>query len=734
MKKFLLIYIALTLSFAAIAQTQQGYVKTKGRMVNGQLVPGQGLKGATVSVHGRTSVLVNSDDGAFSFPSPESQFRLDSVKKKGYQLVDMDVCPRTYRYSGNPLYIVMETPEQQLQDKLTAERKIRRHLQKQLQEREDEIEALKEQQQISDEEYRQALQKLYADLESNEQLISDMAKRYSELDYDQLDEFYRQVSYCIENGELVKADSLLKTKGDVTQQVEEQLRKGQAIKEQEEQLEQAKTVYSADMDELAKRCYSYYETFKAQHLNDTAAYYLELRANLDTTNVDWQLEAGYFILQYVKDFDQTLMLFNRALASAETRFGKDSNITGSVLQGIGEVYIETGDYESAFEMYNKALQIFRLNSENEETKEFIRSYNLLGIYYYNVGDIDKAKAYTLKEIEISKRLHGEHYRELSTSYENLSAIYDDAGINDSAVFYGEKARDIEFAAAGGESADMASVLYNLGMVYKHYAMMDNDEEYIEKSAAAYQEALRIAIMHFGENSSIVADIYHSISALYDYLEDYENAIVYAEKDLEISKAIYGDHHPLVAESYNGMGLTYYYLGDYDKASMCYYKALSILKDYIDNDQTSRYEVYVNLGVLKHKQHEYDSAVYYYSSFINAYEKIYGQHRDIALVYRKLAGVYIDQNDYPEAINCLTKAVNMEKAMGGSNKAYLANYYYNIGALYIRMEQYDKALPNMQESLRIFTEIGDRGGVDDSIKKIEEAEAKLKGQVNEPKNE
>lgn len=721
--------MTLSVMLSAQTQVQQGYVKTKGRMVNGKLVPGQGLKGVTVSVQGRTSILVNADEGDFSFPVPETQFRLDSVKKKGYQLVDLDACPRTYKYSNNPLYIVMETPEQQLQDKLNAERKIRRNLQKQLQEREDEIEALKEQQQISDEEYRKALQKLYADQESNEQLISDMAKRYSELDYDQLDEFYCQVSYCIENGELVKADSLLNTRGDLSKQVEEQLLKGQAIQEQQEQLDKAKAVHAADQEELAHRCYSYYETFKAQHLNDTAAYYLELRANLDTTNLDWQNEAGDFILQYVKDFDRSLMLFNRALASAVMRCGKDCNAAGSVLQSIGEVYLETGDYDNAFEMYNKAQKIFHSNSENDQTKEFMRLYNLWSIYYYNVGDIDKAKAYTLKEIDIKKRLYGEHFRELSASYENLSAIYDDAGINDSAVFFGEKAKEIEVAAVGKESADMASVLYNLGLVYKHYAMMDNDEEFIEKSLASYQEALRIAILHFGEKSSIVSDIYNSLSALYHYLKDYEKAIEYAQKDLEISKAIYGEHHPLVAESYNSVGLSYYYLGDYDKASKCYYKALSILKDYIDNDQTSRYSVYVNLGVLNHKQHEYDSAVYYYSSFINAYEKIYGQHRDIALVYGKMATVHIDRNDYPEAINCLTKAVNMENAMGGSNKAYLANYYYNIGASYIKMKQYDKALPYLQDALQIFNEIGNKEGTKDSIEKIEEVQAKLKEQEN-----
>ena len=165
MKKCICLFAFLFLVASAFAQTQQGYVKTKGRMVNGKLVPGQGLKGTMISIKGRTAVLVNADDGAFSFPVTDVQYHLDSVKKKGYQLIDMDLCPRTYKVSGNPLFIVMETPEQQLQDKLNAEKKIRRNLQKQLQEKEDEIEALKEENAISMEEYQRRLQQLYAEQE-----------------------------------------------------------------------------------------------------------------------------------------------------------------------------------------------------------------------------------------------------------------------------------------------------------------------------------------------------------------------------------------------------------------------------------------------------------------------------------------------------------------------------------------------------------------------------------------
>ena len=422
MKKLICIWVALLLATTAFSQTQQGFVKTKGRMVNGQLVPGQGLKGATVSIKGRTAVLVNANDGAFSFPVTGSQFQLDSVKKKGYQLIDMDFCPRTYKVSGNPLYIVMETPEQQLQDKLAAERKIRRNLQKQLQEKEDEIEALKEENLISMEEYQRRLQDLYAEQESNESLIADMAKRYSELDYDQLDEFYRQVSLCIENGELVKADSLLSTRGDLSRQVEEQLQKSQAIREQEAQLDKAKAVHAADQVELAQRCYSYFETFMAQHLNDTAAYYLELRTTLDTTNVEWMLEAGEFARDYLADFDKALGLLQNALRQASIRHDETSLDLASSYNEIGYVYAELGELDMAMEYLGNAVETWE-QSQLPERPNVAEIYNNLGVVCVFIGEYDKA----MENLNIARRIWentlGPNHPDLGTAYNGIGYVY-----------------------------------------------------------------------------------------------------------------------------------------------------------------------------------------------------------------------------------------------------------------------------------------------------------------------
>lgn len=128
-RRVVLFCLAVLTAVAASAQTQQGFVKTKGRVVNGKHVAGKGLQGAVVALHGRSSVGVQNANGSFSFPVVGKSYTVQSVTKNGYQLVDADAAPKAYAYSSNPLYLVMETPGQQQADRVDAERKLRRTLQ-----------------------------------------------------------------------------------------------------------------------------------------------------------------------------------------------------------------------------------------------------------------------------------------------------------------------------------------------------------------------------------------------------------------------------------------------------------------------------------------------------------------------------------------------------------------------------------------------------------------------------
>ena len=79
MKKVLLLIMMLAMTILASAQTQQGYVKTKGRLgSNGLVIKGIRLSRPTVSVKGGNSV-VSGKNGTFSLQITNKTYYMENV-------------------------------------------------------------------------------------------------------------------------------------------------------------------------------------------------------------------------------------------------------------------------------------------------------------------------------------------------------------------------------------------------------------------------------------------------------------------------------------------------------------------------------------------------------------------------------------------------------------------------------------------------------------------------------
>ena len=471
MKKFLLFLCLLATVSVASAQTQRGYVKTRGRLAaNGTLNPGKHLSGATLVLKGNKTV-VSGSNGMFTFSDPSKKYCVTKVQKNGYQLYDRDLLGKTHSYSTNDLWVVMDTPDNVLADKLASERKIRRTLPKLLNDKEDEIEALKEQQKITEEEYQKKLQALYQSQENNEKIISEMAERYSTLDFDRLDDFQRRVAAFIQNGELTRADSLLNTKGSMEERSAELDRESAAIKENAEDLkkrqeEQSKSeaLYAAKLEDFAADCYRRFEICKLRHNNDSAAYWLELRAGKDTTNVDWLLEAGLFLEEYMANYAAALQYFQKALENAMIQEGEMGENVATSYGNIGSVYDSQGDYSNALEMYQKALKI-ELEIYGENHPDVATSYNNIGLVYSSQGDYSNALEMQQKALKIFLAIYGENHPNVATSYNNIGSVYDVQGDYSNALEMHQKALKIRLAIYGENHPNVATSYNNIGMVY-----------------------------------------------------------------------------------------------------------------------------------------------------------------------------------------------------------------------------------------------------------------------------
>lgn len=562
----------LSICLSSSAQTQQGYVKTKGRLgSNGTVIHGTPLGGATVTVKGRNAV-VSGRNGKFSLAIPGNSYYLQNVQKQGYVLTDPDVLSKQYVQSKNVLTLVMEDKNQQTIERRAIERKISSNLYAQLQKRSDELEALKEQHMITEEKYRELLQKLNSDQDNNENIIKDMAERYSKMDFDQIDEFNRRISDCIINGRLTEADSLLRTKGDITERIERLNKHHEANAQKRSELEQSVSMEQRDRDELAQDCYSRFEIFMMKHQNDSAAYYIERRASLDTTQVKWLEEAGIFLVDYCNRFEDGLKYFTKGLSYGKQQALPAISVIANSYYLIGYTYYEQGDYNNAAEYLTRAIDVYNQLSE-AEYKGIARCYNSLGLMYLYKGDYEQALENMKKGLEIRLAIEDKDddlIEDIAACYSNLGGLYLHMNNQEESSKNFEKSLEIRKTLKTCSKRNLAISYNNVGYSY----LLSGNEA---KAMDYYLEAYNIRKELFGNRHPHVALSLNNIAGIYYNQNKYEEALDYYLQALSIRAAIYGDNHTDVAISYNNLGTTYLKLSRYEEALDCFEKAMQCVE-------------------------------------------------------------------------------------------------------------------------------------------------------------
>ena len=538
---------SLLMGSALSAQTQVGIVKTRGRMVNGELVRGKGIPDATVQLKDR-SVLSQKASGAFSFPVTGPKYTVKSVQKAGYQLLDPQVC-REYDLSKDTLYLVMETPEQIRFDEMEKERRLRKELQTKLQEKEDEILAMN----VTLEEKNHLLNQIDWQRQEIEKTISSLAKQYSTVDYDILDDFQRKVNLLMEEGEIDKAISLLNSRGSMESRIQEIHRELMMEKEEEDELARreetlfkSKQVTQKKVEDAAADCYNYYRGFYENLQLDSAFYYLELRASLDTLNVDWQYDAG--ACWVVHDNELAMMYFRRVMrhASPTDRALMDS------YEMMASLYSDK-DESKALEYSMEALRIADVIGEDLDRMSLNSDVARL---YHKKGDYVKELEYLQNAIPIAKEIYGADNK--------ILAVFDD----------------------------------RIGYAYLKMGNYSKALDCFRKSLAVRKNAY----------SFDKAESYYNISYLYYDKGDYKNALDNGLKAISLMEDCPGltenkTYHGMVANTYHKMG-------NLPKALEYYQKTLTLYETY---PEPNEYEVrLINeiAGACCEKMKDYSQAVEY----------------------------------------------------------------------------------------------------------------------------
>lgn len=494
MKKVLFI-VALSLSsLAAVAVTQEGNVRTIAR----KNAPAHPIDGAVIRIRGSHNAVQSRENGEFSLLLYNMEngdpYVIASITKAGYEPAEQELIGKRLPCSDKvPLEVLLVSRMQLMQEKEEIAAKARENVEIYYQKHLTELENQLAQKQLTQQEYSQRLEQLESQYERFEPLLQTMSDKLARIDYKQLDSLTVLIQTAIESGNPEEAERLIRQKGNMDAReaaIREQERQiaqtQQIIDEASEKLNQQRALTAKQKQELAEDYYRLYAAFLARFQNDSANVYIRKRAALDTTNVDYQLQAGQFALGIMADKQSAQSYFERAYRICESQYSELSGQMATTTNELGLLSKMQGHLDDAHNWYQRSLTI-REKIRGKNSPAVAETLNNLGELYRAKKDLKQAMKLHQRALTIREKAFGKESLQVAESKNNIAGVYAQQKLWKKAETLYKEIQAVYAANEKTPKRRIADNLTNLGVV----AYMSNQYETallnMEQAYTIYQQ-------------------------------------------------------------------------------------------------------------------------------------------------------------------------------------------------------------------------------------------------------
>ncbi len=193
-----------------------------------------------------------------------------------------------------------------------------------------------------------------------------------------------------------------------------------------------------------------------------------------------------FIQLTTGDFDRAEEYFKQALLKSDNSKTDHHLYNGKNLNDLGRISYKQGNLEQAISYYKQALSAYK-KLENSEYRQAIIANNLANTLLEK-GKNEEAKELYQKAIELYRLAYGETSDELAIAYTNLGIYYYEEGEYPAAIKEMEKADAIASDLYGMHHGERALYLLNLADTWQ---MVPNKN----KAKEQYELAIRLLTKH-----------------------------------------------------------------------------------------------------------------------------------------------------------------------------------------------------------------------------------------------
>jgi tetratricopeptide (TPR) repeat protein len=383
---------------------------------------------------------------------------------------------------------------------------------------------------------------------------------------------------------------------------------------------------------------------------------------------------------------------------------------------IGKFYSENGDFNKAFEFYNKSHDIIAKILDVDNLKLSIYNEKMAALWF-ETKEYDKAIDCCQKSIDIKTKTLGEEHPDIASLYWHMSRYYGANGDFEKELELMIKSINTEIKLFGESNLLTASKFKVIGLIYTKNKKFDKALEYLQK-------CLEIQIKTFGENNLEITDILEDIGRMYQMKNEWDIALEFSQKSHKIKINNLGEDNLKIADSYNNLGFLYELKSENDLAIEYYKKVLGITLKILGSKHLDTASSFINIGriffkneiqknkykisnkysfkdILRNKNSNYDFALEYFKKGLNIHLIILGyEHLELAEIYKYIGRIYEMKKKFKTALKYFQKSLEIELKNLGEGNIVVSETFNCISKVFNLIGKYEIAIELAQKSLEI----------------------------------
>ncbi len=360
-------------------------------------------------------------------------------------------------------------------------------------------------------------------------------------------------------------------------------------------------------------------------------------------------------------------------------------IRAALMETIGRVYFNLGEYPPSIDMLEQSLELRRV-TDGAGSASVASAENALAEALIRTADYPRAETLLLSSLETHRELFGDSGSPVATNRFNLAELYLANGDLDAAETQARQSIAI-FASLQPRPAIALAEAKNV------LARILQTRGELKETETLLREAIQLLETAEGDDHPLMAYYLQSLAVLLKSKGALDDAEATFARSIAVTRRVLGDEHDLVATTLTMLGSLQHERGDLAAAETAYREALKLdiairgeVHPFVGYDLTS-------LAGLLHDKGEYASAEEALRRALSIYDStLDDDHQYIASALTELGAVLRSAGRHLEALGVLQRALEIRQRDYDDSNPLLASTAIEYGLVLWEVGRQDEARP------------------------------------------